>query len=412
MKLMRQRWFPHYAWLILAGVVVVQMVSAGVRVSFGVLLDPLVEAFGWSRGGISLAYTLQFLIGIPIVLMVGRLAERITTRYMVMASAVIFAVGMLLTAAITQLWQFQIYFGLLTCGFGTAAFTVLLPVLISRWFNRKLGLAMGFMWVSLSIGPMVISPLMSASIEASGWRQTFIVLGIIGGILVLMAGYYFRDNPKEKRLVPYGGLVQGSSIDQADSQADSISVAQVTRMRNFQALTAIHLLGCVGHSILLAHVVSIATFVGIPSLAAASVLSTVVAAAAISRFAMSLVSEKKGARYTLILATLFQTIPTLILLSASELWSFYTFAFLFGLGFGGEMVGFPIFNRQYYGPNAPLHTIYSYQIAGAMTGMAVGGWIGGVLFDWTGVYTWSILVSMGASFLGAVIAFLLPSHNR
>ena len=82
---MRQRWFPHYAWLILAGVVVVQMVSAGVRVSFGVLLDPLVEAFGWSRGGISLAYTLQFLIGIPIVLMVGRLAERITTRYMVMA---------------------------------------------------------------------------------------------------------------------------------------------------------------------------------------------------------------------------------------------------------------------------------------------------------------------------------------
>ncbi len=412
MKLMRQRWVHHYAWLILAGVVVVLMVSTGVKVSFGVLIDPLVESFGWSRGGISLAYTLQFLIGIPIVLVVGRLAEKISTRYLVMSSAVIFTAGMLLTATITQLWQFQFYFGVLIGGFGSAAFTVLLPVLLSRWFNRKLGLAMGFMWVSLSIGPMVLSPLIRTSIEASGWSQTFIVFGIIGGILILIAGYYLRDDPQEKGLTPYGGLVREHSMDQADSQTDSISVSRVTRMKSFQGLTAVHLLGCIGHSVLLAHMVSIATFAGISSLAAAGVLSIAVAASAISRFAMSLISEKKGARYTLVLAVLLQTIPTLILLGASELWSFYTFAILFGLGYGGEMVGFPIFNRQYYGLNAPLNTIYSYQIAGAMLGMAVGGWIGGALFDWTGVYTWSILVSVGAGFSGVVIALLLPFHNH
>ncbi len=412
MEFMRQRWFPHYAWFILAGVVVVLMVSTGIKISFGVLIDPLVAAFGWSRGGISLAYTLQFLIGIPIVLVVGRLAEKITTRYMVMGSAVIFTAGMLLTATIRQLWQFQIYFGLLVGGFGSAAFIVLLPVLLSRWFNRKLGLVMGFMWVSLSVGPMIISPLLRASIEASGWSQTFIVFGIIGGILMLMAGFYLRDNPREKRLVPYGGLVQEPSREPEDSQADSTIVPRVTRTKSFRALTAVHLLGCIGHSILLAHMVSIATFAGISSLAAAGVLSMAVAASAISRFVMSLISEKKGARFTLVLAVLLQTMPTLLLLGASELWSFYTFAVLFGLGYGGEMVGFPIFNRQYYGLKAPLHTIYSYQIAGAMMGMAVGGWIGGALFDWTGVYTWSILASVGAGFSGVAIALLLPAHNR
>ena len=76
------------------------------------------------------------------------------------------------------------------------------------------------------------------------------------------------------------------------------------------------------------------------------------------------------------------------------------------------MVGFPIFNRQYYGLNAPLNTIYSYQIAGAMLGMAMGGWIGGALFDWTGIYTWSILVSVGAGLLGVMAALLLPSFKR
>ena len=102
----------------------------------------------------------------------------------------------------------------------------------------------------------------------------------------------------------------------------------------------------------------------------------------------------------------------LLLLSARELPPFYSFAFLFGLGYGGEMVGFPIFNRQYYGTDAPLNTIYSYQLAGAMLGMAVGGWLGGVLFDWTGTYTWSILAALTAGFLGVMAALRLPSYRK
>ncbi len=412
MKLIRLRGFPHYAWIVLVGVIVICTVSTGVRVSFGILIDPLAETFGWSRGGISLANTLEYLIGIPVVLLVGRLAEKINTRYIVITGAVIFTVGMLLTATITQLWQFQLYFGFLVGGLGSASFAVLLPVLLSRWFNQKLGLALGFMWLSFSIGPAVLSPLMSTSIEVSGWSQTFIAFGAIGGTMILIAGFFLRDNPGEKKLVPYGGLVQEPSTGQVASQVESLNVSHLTRTKSFRGLVAVHLFGCFGHSVLLAHVVSMAIFAGISSLTAAGILSTVMAASAISRFAVPLISEKKGARYTLTLAVSLQTIPTLLLLGASDPWLFYSFAFLFGLGYGGEMVGFPIFNRQYYGLNAPLNTIYSYQIAGAMLGMAMGGWIGGALFDWTGIYTWSILVSVGAGLLGVMAALLLPSFKR
>ena len=76
------------------------------------------------------------------------------------------------------------------------------------------------------------------------------------------------------------------------------------------------------------------------------------------------------------------------------------------------MVGFPIFNRQYYGVKAPLTTIYSYQMAGAQMGMALGGWLGGALFDLSGVYTWSILASVGAGFLGVIAALVLPAYHR
>ncbi len=412
MWLVWQRRYPHYAWIVLTCVIVVLAVSAGVRFSFGVLIDPLVEEHGWIRGGISLAYTLQFLIAIPAVLVVGRLAETIGSRRMVIMGAAIFMIGMLLTATITQLWQFQLYFGMLVGGLGSAPLMVLLPVLLSRWFYRKFGLAIGLMWVSVSLGPAVFLPLIRGSIEAVGWSQTFIIFGLIGGTLMLASGFFLRDNPKEKKLAPYGGLSPERQTENMDSSAESLSLYQVTRAKSFWALTAVHFLGCIGHSVILAHVVSIATFAGIPSVAAAGILSMVVASSVISRFGMSLVAEMKGARFTLALAVLLQTVPPLLLLSARELWSFYSFAFLFGLGYGGEMVGFPIFNRQYYGLNAPLNSIYSYQMAGAMLGMAVGVWVGGALFDWTGVYTSSILVSAGASFLGVVAALVLPRHNR
>ena len=147
MRLLWQRGLPHYAWLILAGVVVVSLIGTGVRLSFGVLIDPLVEEHGWSRGGVSLAYTLQFLVAIPAVLVVGRLAEKIGSRSLVLVGAVIFTIGMLLTAMVAHLWQFQFYFGVLIGGLGATPFVVLLPVLLSRWFNRRLGLAIGLMWV-------------------------------------------------------------------------------------------------------------------------------------------------------------------------------------------------------------------------------------------------------------------------
>lgn len=412
MRSIRQRSWPHYAWVILAGIMALFVVSTGIRLSFGVLIDPLVAEHAWSRGGVSLAYTLQFLTGIPAVLIVGRLAERINSRRIVMIAAIIFISGMLLTATVSQLWQFQLYFGVLVGGLSSAPFVVILPVLLSRWFYHKLGLAIGLMWTSLSLGPAVLSPLLRWSIETAGWSQTFITFGLSGGILMLVSGFFLMDNPQKMKLVPYGGLPPEPPRQEMSSPAVDLSLYQVTRKQSFWALTAVHLLGCIGHSVILAHVVSIATFAGIPGLEAAGVLSIAVAISVISRFGMSLVADRKGARFTLASAVLLQTLPTLLLLGAEKLWVFYSFALLFGLGYGGEMVGFPIFNRQYYGVKAPLSTIYSYQMAGAMLGMAAGGWLGGALFDWTGVYTWSIVTSAGASFLGVVVALLLPTPHR
>jgi MFS family permease len=386
-------------------------ISSGVRLSFGVLVDPLVEAHGWSRGAISGGFTLQFLTAIPVVLVVGRIASRVSVRHIVIAGAALFALGMILTATVDQAWQFQLYFGVLMGGVGTSAFLVVLPVLLTQWFHKKLGLVMGLMWSSLSWGPALFSPAMRWLIDTRGWEYTFILSGAAGGVAMLLSGLLLKDHPRDMGLVPYGGIPLEPQEGNPVTPTANVTLRQVRATGSFWALIAVHTLGCVQHAIPLAHMVSIATFAGIPGLAAAGMLTITAGASLFSRFGMSMIAESRGARWTLAPTMLIQTLPILLLLGGGNLWWFYSFAFFFGIGYGGEMVGFPIFNRQYYGARAPLNAIYSYQMAGALVGMSLGGWLGGALFDWTGAYTWAILVSFAAGIPALGAALLLPRHR-
>ncbi len=75
------------------------------------------------------------------------------------------------------------------------------------------------------------------------------------------------------------------------------------------------------------------------------------------------------------------------------------------------MVGFPIINRHLFGAKAPLSSIYSFQMLGASTGMALGGWLGGILFDLSGAYNWSLLAAIVIGYLGLPLALALPRHR-
>jgi MFS family permease len=91
---------------------------------------------------------------------------------------------------------------------------------------------------------------------------------------------------------------------------------------------------------------------------------------------------------------------------------FYVFAVVFGLCYGGEMVGFPIINKQLFGADAPLGSIYSFVMLGASTGMALGGWLGGALFDVFGNYNGSLMASLVIGLIGLPMALALPRHQK
>jgi MFS family permease len=132
----------------------------------------------------------------------------------------------------------------------------------------------------------------------------------------------------------------------------------------------------------------------------------------ISRFAFSVLADRFGGRATFSIALLGQSLPVVLLFFATDAWTFYLFAVVFGLSYGGEMVGFPIVNKQLFGANSPLGSIFSFQMVGGGLGMALGGWLGGSLFDATGGYAWALLTSLIVGCIGVPLALALPRHGK
>jgi len=401
----------HYAWIILAAACVLSIVSRADSASFAVLIDPLVDKFGWLRGDISLAYSLAFLCSMPAVLTFGWLGDRYGARTLMFGAALMISAGTVLLGKISELWHLHVLYGVFVGALGNAAFMVLLPVIVTRWFDRKMGLALGIYWAALGAGPAIFAPLFRWMIETRGWESAFMVIGIGFGVVLLAFSSLIRTSPAEAGMTAYGAD-DGATGKSAAAAGVSISLRSVLAQRPIWLLMGCHHLGCAGHAVILAHGVSMATHHGIPGLQAAGVLSTIAGVSIASRFAFSLLTERYGGRNVLTFAIFGQSLSILALLFATEAWHFYVFAVVFGICYGGEMVGFPIINRQMFGPSAPLSSIYSFEMVGASTGMALGGWIGGVLFDHSGNYTSAILVAAGIGFVAVPLALWLPRHRR
>ncbi|MBM3924621.1 MAG: MFS transporter [SAR202 cluster bacterium] len=179
----------------------------------------------------------------------------------------------------------------------------------------------------------------------------------------------------------------------------------------FWNMSSIHFLGCVGHAIILVYLIPLAVQEGISLVMAASLLTVMSGVSVISRLLTPMLSDRYGPRLVMSACYFLQGVTVFILFWSHDPWTFYLFAVAFAVGYGGESGGFPILNRKYYG-HAPMGSPYGFQMLGAGLGMALGGWVGGVIFDMTGGYEWALVISIAASVGGAISILLLERTDH
>src|SRR5688572_2471409 len=194
----------HYAWVVLAAACVLSIISRADSASFAVFVDPLVQTFGWKRGDISFAYALAFLAGMPAMLAFGWLGDRYGARLLMIVASLMISLGTALLGMIGELWHFYVLYGVMVGALGHAAFMVLLPVIVTRWFERRMGLALGIYWAALGAGPVVFAPLFTWMIQTRGWESAFTLIGIVFGVVLLGFSLFIRSRPEDMGLRAYG----------------------------------------------------------------------------------------------------------------------------------------------------------------------------------------------------------------
>lgn len=221
----------HYAWIILAAACVLSIVSRADSSSFAVFVDPLADKFDWKRGDISLAYSLAFLCSMPAMLVFGWLGDRYGARVLMLGAALMISTGTILLGMIRELWHLYVLYGVFVGALGNAAFMVLLPVIMTRWFDKKLGLALGIYWAALGAGPVVFAPLFRWMIESRGWESAFMVIGLGFGAVLLVFSSFIRSSPAEMGMTAYGAEVAAEGT-QASAAPAPISLRSVLARRS------------------------------------------------------------------------------------------------------------------------------------------------------------------------------------
>src|SRR5262245_41609421 len=162
---------------------------------FGVFLPVLTNEFGWSRGAISVAPSLNLIVGGLIAFVIGAASDRYGPRLILTASAVLVGALFALASRIDALWHLFPVFGVLL-GIAISSVYLVPTTTVSRWFVERRGLALGIMLAGLNLA-FVTGPRLSAfMIERLGWRTTYLVLGALVWVLAIPGSLLTRFPPE------------------------------------------------------------------------------------------------------------------------------------------------------------------------------------------------------------------------
>jgi MFS family permease len=386
-----------YRWAIVAVGALMTCVALGAMFSLAIFLDPVSRDMGWSRAGISVAMTINFLVMGAGAFAWGALSDRYGTRVVVSIGAVLLGLALVLTSRVQSLLLFQLTYGILV---GLAASTFFAPMiaLTTGWFDRQRSLAVSLVSAGMGVAPMTISPFARWLITTYDWRTAMLVIGILAWVLLIPAAMLVRQPPAASAAGPQVSAAPDGSI---------ATVAEALRSRQFIVLAVVFFLCCAAHSGPIFHMVSYAMACGIAPMAAVTIYSVEGLAGLGGRLVFGVAGDRYGAKRVLIVGLLIQALAIGAYPFVRELGEFYFMAVIFGTAYGGVMPLYAVLARDYFSQSI-MGTVFGAATMLSSLGMSAGPVVGGWIFDTYGGYSWLFFASLGLAVGAMAIAFSFP----
>lgn len=382
-----------YGWWVALATFIAMLLAYGqvVIFPFGFFLKPLTEAFGCSRGEVSLALSLS-LIGFTLAQpLVGKLADRYGSRPVILCAAFILGTGLLSLSYLTStLWHLYLIY-LLIGPIGAGTTPVPYVAVISRWFNKRRGIALSSINLAQGVGSTLFPLLTSHLIASVGWRHTYAIFGVLVWIVVLpTVALLIRERPEEMGLLPDGGreTSRESSLSGGERLpfvAAGMPFSQARRTATFWCMILAFLLMSAGIQGCLMHLPALLTDRGISPERAAFFVSLLGICFVVGGLTAGYLADRLEAKYVTMGYFLGATAGVVLLWVGQGRGIPYLFSLLAGMGMGAMVNLMAYLIGRCFGP-AALGELYGY----AFGAMALGGVVGpifmGYVFDYTGSY--------------------------
>jgi len=401
-----------FRFYVLAASLTLIFVGSGSLFLIAVTLKDLSSEFGWPREVPSLAFSLQFIGGGMGGILMGYLLDKLGAVVLPVIAATAIVAGAVLTTFVDAQWQlFAIYFILF--GFlGQGSLYAPLMANISKWYERRRGMAVGIVSSGQSLSGIVWPPIFGYAITETGWRNGFIGFGIIAGCIMLpMCLVFVRKPPALDTLQAAEGL------DSLDSKGQARRGPRKSETplgyTGLQIVLCAAIVGCcISMALPLAHLVAHATDKGMPLTDAVTVLSVTLMAAFISRvLIVGFLSDRFGGLWALFCFSALQAAMVGLLTVSDSVSVLYIVGFCFGLGYGGIFPVYAVIIREYMPPQEAGRRTGVVFLFGACA-MGFGSWMGGALFDATSSYTIPFMIGVAANCINLVIVGTLLTKAK
>ncbi len=386
----RYSWFRLLVTLAIATVVNVGMWAV-------IVVMPDVEAqFGAGRAEASMPYTLT-MIGFAFGNMwLGKLVDQMGVTRALIGAAVLSAISYLLATLAPNMILLSVAHLLL--GLGTSVGFGPLIADISHWFMRKRGIAVALVASGNYLSGAIWPTLLAGILQRDGWQQVYLSLALITLVTVIPLSFLLR------RAVP----VEAHSTAAAAAKVRSQSVGLSPRA--LQYILGLAGIGCcVAMSMPQVHIVSYCVGLGYGPAVGAEMLSLMLMGGVVSRIISGLVADRLGGLYTLLIGSVLQCIALFLFLPYDGMVSLYVISLMFGLAQGGIVPSYALVVREYMPPQEAGARV-GFVMMMTILGMALGGWISGWIYDFTGSYQLAFI--NGILWNGLNIAILLTLLGR
>jgi MFS family permease len=359
-----------FAWLRLVAAVVLGTIGSIGAWAVPVVLPAVQADFGVARADASLPYTLA-MVGFAVggVLM-GRLSDRLGVLAPAACSAISLGVGLVAAGFAPNLMTFALVYILI--GIGASGTFGPLMADISLWFTYRRGIAVTIVASGNYVGGAIWPPVLQHFVASSGWRATHIGAGLVCVLISLPLLPILRRRSPAPDMTSVQALSTGNNLGLSPN-----ALQAVLCVAGFSC--------CVAMAMPQVHIVAYCGDLGYGVARGAEMLALMLGFGIISRVASGVVADRIGGVMTLLLSSALQGLALFFYFLFDGLASLYVISALFGLFQGGIVPMYAVVVRQYFSPRE-VGMRLGIVLMATLFGMALGGWMSGVIFDLTGSY--------------------------